>query len=114
MKVEAVKVVLMTADMGRAIAFWSVFGFQERFRDDHWSEVALGDVILGLHGGGDGRRNPTGLSLQVDDVSEAVRRAREAGATVEREPEDRPGEPIKLADLVDPEGNVFMLTQYVG
>ena len=27
---------------------------------------------------------------------------------------DRPGEPIKLASLVDTEGNGFMLTQYVG
>ncbi|MBI4641442.1 MAG: hypothetical protein HY731_12155 [Candidatus Tectomicrobia bacterium] len=29
-------------------------------------------------------------------------------------PESRPGEPIKLANVVDPEGNEIMLTEYEG
>lgn len=114
-KPEAVKYVLMAQDMDRAVAFYrDAIGFSEAFSSPHWSELRFGDAILGLHGGGDGSRRETGLSIQYADVGRAYRAALESGAVSVLAPEQREGEPIILASVADPEGNVIMLTQYVG
>lgn len=115
MKPEAVKYMLMAADMDRAVAFYrDTMGFEESFSSPHWSELNFGDAILGIHGGGDGSRNMTGLSLQYGDVKAAFESAVSAGAESIEPPVQREGEPIILATIADPEGNVIMLTQYVG
>jgi len=115
MKVETGKFMLWAQDMDRAVAFYrDVFGLEPRFVNPHWSELAFGDAVVALHGGGTGELNLTGLSFQVDDADEACRLAREAGATIRNEPEDRPRECIRLADVVDPEGNGFAITTYIG
>lgn len=106
---------LMAQEMDRAVAFYrDTMGFEESFSSPYWSELKFGDAILALHGGGDGSRNPTGLSLQYEDVTRAFERAVEFGATPLQQPEKREGEPIILSTIVDPEGNEIMLTQYVG
>jgi predicted enzyme related to lactoylglutathione lyase len=105
---------LMAQDMNRALAFYrDVFGLAVKESSPWWSELACGDAIVALHHGGDGSRHPTGLSLQVDDIEEAARRAQAAGATLVHGPEARAGEGIKLADLIDPEGNTFMMSQQI-
>lgn len=115
MKPQSVKYMLMAQEMDRAVAFYrDGMGFEENFSSPHWSELNVGDTILGLHGGGDGSRNPTGLSLQYEDVVLAFDRAIEFGATSLQRPERREGEPIILSTIIDPEGNEIMLTQYVG
>jgi predicted enzyme related to lactoylglutathione lyase len=115
MKPEAVKYLLMPADMDRAVGFYrETMGFDEGFVSPYWSELRSGDAILALHGGGDGSRNPTGLSLQYADVAAAHDAAIAAGAVSIQPPEQREGEPILLATIEDPKGNVIMLTQYVG
>lgn len=114
MKPQAVKFMLMAQDMDRAVAFYrDTMGFVEGFVSPHWSELRLGDAILALHGGGDGLRTKTGLSLQFENVSEAYAEALAAGAMGVQPPAAREGEPIILASLADPEGNEIMLTQYV-
>lgn len=115
MKPQAVKYMLMAQDMDRAVSFYrDVMGFDESFSSPHWSELRFGDAILALHGGGDGSRNVTGLSLQFEKVREAFDRAIKSGATAIKLPEREEGEPVILSYLADPEGNVIMLTQYVG
>ncbi|MFD0892698.1 VOC family protein [Luteolibacter ambystomatis] len=115
LKPQAVKFVLMASDMDRAVAFYrDVLGFDESFTTPHWSELRFGDAVLGLHGGGDGSRAQTGLSIQYGDVAQAYAAALVAGATPIQVPEQREGEPIILATLADTEGNVIMFTQYVG
>lgn len=112
---QAVKYVLTAQDMDRAVAFYrDTIGFTECFVSPHWSELRFGDAILGLHGGGDGSLNQTGLSIQYADVRSAYAAAVAAGATAVQAPEQREGEPIMLATVADPEGNVIMLTQYIG
>ena len=106
---------LMVQDMARAISFYrDVLGFEESLSSPEWSEVRFGDAVVGLHAGADGSQRKTGLSIQYQDVRKAFDRAVEAGATVLQEPQQREGEPILLASIADPEGNVIMLTQYVG
>ena len=78
-----------------------------------WSELTFGDAIVAMHGGGSGELRSTGLSFQVEDIDSAVREVERGGGRVTRGPEDRPGEPIRLAGVVDTEGNAFALTQMV-
>lgn len=115
MPLKTVKYMLMAADMERAVAFYrDAMGFGEGFTSPHWSELRFGDAVLGLHGGGDGSRNRTGLSLEYDDIATAHAAALAAGATEVAPPVRREGEPIWLSTIADPEGNEIMLTQYVG
>lgn len=115
MKPELVKFVIYARDMDRAVDFYrDAIGFEESFRSEHWSELRHGDAILGLHGGGDGSRRETGLSIQYAELSEAWHRALSKGGAAVLEPQQRDGEPIRLAILADPEGNEIMMTQWIG
>lgn len=114
MKVEGVTYMLMAQDMDRAVAFYrDVIGLESKFSSPMWSELAFGDAIVALHGGGNDELRSTGLSFQVEDLDSAVREIERGGGRVTREPEDRSGEPIRLAEVVDTEGNAFALTQMV-
>jgi predicted enzyme related to lactoylglutathione lyase len=111
----AVKFVLMVQDMDRAVSFYrDILGLSESFSSPHWSELTFGTAILGLHGGGNQSPRETGLSLQYDDVHAAYTAATNAGASGVQAPERRDGEPIILSSISDPEGNIIMLTQFIG
>jgi predicted enzyme related to lactoylglutathione lyase len=115
MKLEKVKYMLLAQDMERAVAFYTeTFGLEKSFVSPWWSELVFGDAIIALHGGGEGESNVTGLSLQVDDAEAACDDIQAAGGTVVETPVQREGEPIKLGRFTDPEGNLVMLTQYLG
>jgi len=112
--IEVIKFVLMVRDMDRAVAFYrDAMGLRLVLQSAIWSELAQGDAMVALHAGGDERVRGTGLSFQVDDIRAACDRAVAGGAELRRGPEHRPGDPVTLAELVDPEGNVFMLSQSV-
>ena len=112
---EKVKFMLMAANMGRAVKFYrNVIGLGEIFVSDFWSELSFGDAIIALHGGHDGSKNPTGLSLQFEDVFEAANRIEAGGARIIEPPVQREGEPILLGRFRDREGNEVYITQYVG
>ena len=112
--IETIKFVLMVRDMERAIAFYrDTMGLRLLLQSAVWSELARGDAVVALHAGGGERVRGTGLSFQVADIQAACDRAVAGGATLQRGPEHRPGDPVKLAELVDPEGNVFLLSQSV-
>ena len=72
-----------------------------------------GDRVA-LHGGHDGSRNPTGLSLQYADVLAMAEKIAEGGAKILQAPEQREGEPILLGVFRDAEGNEVFMTQYIG
>jgi predicted enzyme related to lactoylglutathione lyase len=112
MKVEQVKLMIMVEDMDRALSFYSeTFGLLVAERSPGWSELTWGDWILALHAGGAGTRRSTGLSFSVDDIDLAAAAVERAGGSVIEAPHQPDGEPIRLAVLVDPEGNSFMLSQ---
>lgn len=114
-KPDAVKFMLMAANMRRAVRFYrDTFGFPELFVSDWWSELSLGGAILALHSGHDGSPHPTGLSLQFPDVMAAAERIEQAGGRVIEAPRQREGEPILLGVFRDPEGNEVFMTEYVG
>ena len=84
-----------------------------KFESPEWSELAHGDAIVALHGGGKGEFCTTGLGLQVNDIRAACREVEAGGGTIASPPMERPGEPIILAEVVDTEGNQFSLTEYL-
>ncbi len=114
-RVTAVKFILMVQDMNRAIEFYSkTFGLSIGFRSPDWSELTAGDAVVALHAGGSGQRVDTGLGFQVDDIEAAVAAVSTAGGSVLRAPHAPGDEGILLADLVDTEGNGFMISQPLG
>ena len=115
MKIEKVYYMLMAEDMDRAVGFYrDAVGLEVRSTSPGWSELTFGDATVALHVGGTGEQTKTGLGFVVSDIAAACREATDGGAKVLSGPEERRGEPIKLASLVDTEGNEFSLTQYVG
>lgn len=115
MRPEKVKFMLLAADMGRAVRFYTeVLGFEPSFVSEFWSELTCGDAIVAFHGGHDGSSNPTGLSLQYEDVYEIAGRIEKAGGKLLEVPNQRAGEPILLGRFRDAEGNEAFITQYMG
>lgn len=114
-KPQVIKFVLMAVEMRRAVAFYtSAFGWEARQVTEWWSELAQGDCIIALHGGHDGSRHPTGLSLQFESVIDAARRIEKAGGRILTFPTVQPGEPLLLGLVRDPEGNEFFITEWLG
>ena len=112
MQIERVKYIIWAADMGRAVAFYrDLFGGEVLKQSDVISEVVIGGAVIGIHGGGEGKRTWTGLSFQVPDVVAGAGEVVAAGGQLTREPQPEADEPPHLAMCMDPEGNEFMLTR---
>lgn len=113
MKIERAKYIIWAADMQRAVEFYHGTLEAAILRtSDVISEVEIAGAVIGIHGGGDGKRTWTGLSFQVGDVVEGAREVVAAGGQLLREPaSDAAGEPPHLAMCVDTEGNEFMLVR---
>ncbi len=112
MILQKIVYMIMAQDMKRAIRFYNkLFGMHVRFESAEWSELSWEGSTVALHGGGNGKANPTGLSFQVQDIYTACERVTLNGGTVVHPPEDRPGEPILLAEIKDTEGNMIVFTQ---
>ena len=65
--------------------------------------------MIALHGGG-GSSSVAQLGLRVTDVDAACADIVAAGGAVRSGPEDRTDEGIRLADVIDTEGNAFMVS----
>jgi lactoylglutathione lyase len=112
MIVERVKYVIWAADMDRAARFYcSLFGARILRQNSAIIEVGILDAVIGIHGGGEGKRTWTGMSFQVADVIAGGEEVVAAGGQLTREPEPENGEPPHLAMCVDTEGNEFMLVR---
>lgn len=112
MQVERLKYIIWAADMRRAVNFYTkVFGGAVLKQNEVISEIEICGGIIGIHGGGEGRRTWTGLSFQVPDVIAGAAEIVAAGGLLVREPQPEDGEPPHLAMCVDPEGNEIMLSR---
>jgi lactoylglutathione lyase len=110
MKVERLKYVIWAADMARAVNFYvNVFGGTVLKQNEVISEVSICEGIIGIHGGGEGKRTWTGLSFQVPDVIAGAQEIVAAGGQLTREPQPENDEPPHLAMCMDTEGNELML-----
>ena len=81
MNVERAKYILWAADIRRAVEFYRVaFNAKVLRESDIISEVEIAGALIGIHGGGEGKRTWTGISFQVADVVEGAREVVAAGA----------------------------------
>jgi lactoylglutathione lyase len=111
--VQRTKYVLWAAEMRRAVEFYRIaFNAEVLRQSDIMSEIQIAGAVIGIHGGGEGKRTWTGLSFQVPDVVEGAREVVAAGGQLLREPvPDAVGERPHLALCADTEGNEIMLTR---
>lgn len=105
-------------DMDRAVAFHrDGLGLAPVMSSPGWSLLACGDALVGLHHIHAGvREHPVGfagLNLEVDDLDAASRRAIGHGARLVEIREAEPRVPVRLAAMVDADGNGFELRQQV-
>ena len=106
-------IMLVVSDMDRSLRFYrDVLGLEPRFESRHFSSLAAGPVVLGLHGeGGDVRAAPTaGISFgfDVEDLAATVAALRERGAEVDEPRRENFG---WLALVSDPDGYLIQLRQ---
>ena len=71
----------------------------------------FGNSVIGIHGGGEGKKTWTGMSFQVPDVIIGASEIVGAGGKLNKEPEPEDDEPPHLAMCEDTEGNQIMLTR---
>lgn len=110
MLVERVKYVIWAADLARATSFYQkTFGAEVKRANSHISELEIAGTTLGIHGGGEGKRTWTGISLQVADVVAGAAEVVANGGGLVREPAEEDGEAPHLAMCFDTDGNEFML-----
>ena len=110
MEITETMVMLMAEDMDRGLSFWrDGVGLEARSTSPVWSELLSGTTVIALHGGG-GPVSVAQLGLRVSDVDAACAEIVAAGGAVRSGPEDRAEEGIRLADVVDTEGNPFMVS----
>ena len=111
MNVLKVKYAIWAKDWKRCVAFYrDLFNGEVTLEMEVWSEVHVKNGIIGIHGGGEGKRTWTGLSFQVDDIRAAIEKMQSLGGSLTAEPNDTPEDPLHLAMCIDPEGNEFMIT----
>ncbi len=88
-----------------------VLGAEVTKHNDVITEVRVAGAVIGIHGGGEGKRTWTGMAFQVADVVDGAREVVAAGGQLAREPQPEGDEPPHLAMCIDTEGNEFMLTR---
>lgn len=114
MKLLGIKHLLLARSIPRAVQFWTqAFSLEVKTQTEWWAELSWGSATIALHAGGDGGRNPTDLSFQVDNIMAACRIIQQSGGSILAPPEKRPEEPVVMAVFQDTEGNEVMVTQLV-
>ncbi len=110
MTVERVKYVIWAADLERATDFYQkTFGAEVIRANTHISELEIAGGIIGIHGGGEGKKTWTGITFQVADVVAGAAEVIANGGGLTREPQEEDGEAPHLAMCFDTDGNEFML-----
>ena len=112
MHVERLKYIIWAADTARAVSFYTmIFGGKVVRENPAVTDIEVAGCIIGIHGGGEGKRTWTGMSFQVADVIAGAAEIVAAGGQLLREPQPENGEPPHLAMCQDTEGNEIMLSR---
>jgi predicted enzyme related to lactoylglutathione lyase len=96
-------------DMERARSFYAaVFGAEVTYASSGWTSIKIAGVRIGLYPREAPGADKMGLHFAVSDLAEACAAIERAGGRVlTREIDIAPG--LRLAEVGDTEGNVFML-----
>jgi len=117
-------VLIHVSDMPRSVAFYrDTLGLPLRFESPEWTEFDTETVTLALHGGALPQSEPqtagpppagrVGVGWNVKNLDEVCSQLRARGVQFLMEPTERPGEGIRLAIFLDPDGCALTLAQNV-
>jgi lactoylglutathione lyase len=113
---------VMVSDMDRSVRFYrDTLGLKLRFQSPDWTEFDVSGTTFALHGGGKpglphGQEQLAGtasIGFTVDNVDMVYEDLKAKGARPVMSPTERPGEGIRLAVFVDPDGLAISLAQTV-
>ena len=114
---------IYVSDMDRSVNFYrDIVGLKLRFQSPGWSEFDVDGTTLALHGGAKTRSGgrdlemyaaTVGVGFNVSDLDARCAALRAKGVRFVMEPAERPGEGIRLAVFLDPDGLGVSLAQTV-
>ena len=116
---------VMVSDMKRSVAFYrDLLGIPLKFESPDWTEFVTGSTTLALHGGGVKQEKMAGgdpskaagacsIGFNVADVEKTYQELQDKGIRFVMPPTQRPGEGIKLAVFIDPDGLPISIAQMV-
>lgn len=115
MRIEPI--LLFVRDFERCLAFYrDVVGLRLKSEEDGYAEFDVGGTTFALHGGyeGEGRsrhgEGPLALHFWTEDIQATVKRLKDKGVKITREPEWMEFGAWEAA-FEDPEGNEWGLVQ---
>lgn len=108
-------VMINVSNMARSVEFYKdKLGIPMKFGTPEWTEFQTGTTTLALHGGGkpqDAPKDPSAhwagtcsIGFNVDNLDLAYEQLEAKGVQFVMPPTERPGEGIKLAVAIDPDG----------
>jgi lactoylglutathione lyase len=108
-------VMINVSNMARSVAFYKdKLGIPMKFGTPEWTEFQTGTTTLALHGGGKPQETTKepgthyagvcSIGFNVDNLELAYEQLQAKGVEFVMPPTERPGEGIKLAVAIDPDG----------
>ena len=115
-------VMINVSNMARSVAFYKdKLGIPMKFGTPEWTEFQTGTTTLALHGGGkpqEAAKDPgahwagtCSIGFNVDNLDLAYEQLEAKGVQFVMPPTERPGEGIKLAVAIDPDGMAISFGQ---
>jgi lactoylglutathione lyase len=108
-------IMITVSNMARSVAFYKdKLGIPMKFGTPEWTEFQTGTTVLALHGGGTPKEaagdpkvhyaGTCSIGFNVDNLDLAYEQLQAKGVEFVMAPTARPGEGLKLAVAVDPDG----------
>jgi lactoylglutathione lyase len=108
-------VMIVVSDMKRSVEFYrDKIGLSLKFETPEWTEFNTGSTTVALHSGGAPDASDTAfqgklagtcsVGFNVKDVNKTYEEMQKRGVKFLMPPSERPGERIKLAVALDPDG----------
>ena len=113
---------VMVSDMDRSVRFYrETVGLKLRFQSPDWTEFDIDSSTLALHSGGVPAPPPdkeryagrASIGFNVENVDKVFEELKSKGVRVVMPPTQRPGEGIRIAVMLDPDGLPVSFSQTV-
>src|SRR5439155_7811202 len=113
---------VMVSDMDRSVRFYrDTVGLKLRFQSPDWTEFDIDSSTLALHSGGVPAPPPdkeryagrASIGFNVENVDKVFEELKSKGVRVVMPPTQRPGEGIRIAVMLDPDGLPVSFSQTV-
>ena len=113
---------VMVSDMERSVRFYrDTVGLKLRFQSPDWTEFDIDSSTLALHSGGVPAPPPdkeryagrASIGFNVENVDKVFEELKSKGVRVVMPPTQRPGEGIRIAVMLDPDGLPVSFSQTV-